>query len=1283
MFRANGSNRSGEETPLFNEKTQVLEDEEVADKIFDIDYSTRIDPGHPDKLKAFINSRMKVFFVPGVRYGREIVELVQRTGIDFETVTYDRAWDLNKWGIGDFYDVRAAIDDFRAILGNLESVLTSDKHFDVMVIPGINGWSHFSHPTRQAILRRVEAGAGLVLVKPFHGGGMEKSEELELLSPLINRFEEGLGIDANAGSGFPRIAFDSLKSETWVPEKHYITDGIPFGLFPYEEIAYYPYDASGEVIIRSESGDPVAAVKEYGKGRIASFGYYPRDILPQHRVFTGKESTYDAIIDDWGGARHSVPFPFLDYFYELIYRSMIWTSRRTPERVIASAAVNANKLILESSMTAGCKVKYTIKDLYDSVAEENVVSSSSFDLPARLAIGGSYRVELSLMDGDRLSDWATVPVNYPLSASILELSLSAEDIRTGETLTADVRVTGTPCECKITAVDDFDRIVAEQTFLLDGDADLRFSYIADHVKSLHVRMRAELFVQGHLIQRVESQPVVVTPLRRTLDDFEVFMCPQNRGQGEWLPLVGQLFREMGVTGLFPGSPKTLTMSGAHGLGVYWYHRDSYVTRKESYLQTKDKLFLHRIPCLNDPAFWDETRDRITAAIRKNRKYGPVSYFANDEGSLTCYVDELDLCFCPHCMKAMRSWLQEEYRDLGELNRIWGTGFASWEKVVPFTLEEAQKSGLFAPWGDHRRFMERTFANAYRNIRSFIREADPDGVIRMSGCQASTAYSGYDYYQLHRHVGYFEAYGVGNQFEFHRSFADPGTIIGGWFGYGAEGMSVQNRIWNAVFHNLTLISIFWEYSCLNPDFTFSRSARDMSRAFIEIKREGIGKLLLHGAKRDSLGIGIHYSMASIHGTRIKEDNTRFESNRQGWIDVLEDLGCQYNFVATQQIEEGGLLRDGYRLLVLPYSIALSDREAEEIKRFADNGGTVVGDLQTGIMDERCLPSGTGKLDDLFGIERLSTKASPFYINGGFTTNADFPFFQFNLAHIPGREDEESGLTMAEIGTREKEGKAAYHDDFMRTVASVVVREYGKGKGVYLNLSLDRYPSLRSRGGGFALRALLKQVLELGGIGKPANLKRTDGTPVEYGYESIYYRDGDASYICVQNRLEERALGHDGLAVGGGRESAVRSETLMVEFSTKSHVYDIRGKTYLGFTDRVQTQIGQGDAGIFAVLPFRVEGLDIVMPHRVNRGDTVGTLIGIRSDEPENGYGHVLSINVYNPQGKHEWIYSGNKASADKTCEWSFAVPFNERTGKWSIRVKDVATGVAAETEFEVV
>jgi hypothetical protein len=45
-------------------------------------------------------------------------------------------------------------------------------------------------------------------------------------------------------------------------------------------------------------------------------------------------------------------------------------------------------------------------------------------------------------------------------------------------------------------------------------------------------------------------------------------------------------------------------------------------------------------------------------------------------------------------------------------------------------------------------------------------------------------------------------------------------------------------------------------------------------------------------------------------------------------------------------------DKYRVLILPYSIALSDAEARQIERFLDRGGIVLADDQTGRMDERC-------------------------------------------------------------------------------------------------------------------------------------------------------------------------------------------------------------------------------------------------------------------------------------------------------------------------------------------
>jgi hypothetical protein len=45
-------------------------------------------------------------------------------------------------------------------------------------------------------------------------------------------------------------------------------------------------------------------------------------------------------------------------------------------------------------------------------------------------------------------------------------------------------------------------------------------------------------------------------------------------------------------------------------------------------------------------------------------------------------------------------------------------------------------------------------------------------------------------------------------------------------------------------------------------------------------------------------------------------------------------------------------DQVRLLIPPYSVALSDGQARQIERFLDRGGMVIAEGQTGRMDRRC-------------------------------------------------------------------------------------------------------------------------------------------------------------------------------------------------------------------------------------------------------------------------------------------------------------------------------------------
>ena len=137
----------------------------------DITYSTEVVTPHIKWATKLPDGPIKSFFIPSIQYGRDMVELMQRLQLAPTTDSIDREWDINCWGIGDYYghEFRGDRDDYQIVYKYVEKDLTSDVPFEVMVIPGLNGWNRMTRPTRDAILRRVRDGAGLVLLHPFIG----------------------------------------------------------------------------------------------------------------------------------------------------------------------------------------------------------------------------------------------------------------------------------------------------------------------------------------------------------------------------------------------------------------------------------------------------------------------------------------------------------------------------------------------------------------------------------------------------------------------------------------------------------------------------------------------------------------------------------------------------------------------------------------------------------------------------------------------------------------------------------------------------------------------------------------------------------------------------------------------------------------------------------------------------------------------------------------------------------------------------------------------------------
>jgi hypothetical protein len=165
---------------------------------------------------------------------------------------------------------------------------------------------------------------------------------------------------------------------------------------------------------------------------------------------------------------------------------------------------------------------------------------------------------------------------------------------------------------------------------------------------------------------------------------------------------------------------------------------------QGYTTTRDKKFLVRRPCLHDPAFWEEIKDYLQNLVRPHVGNQPLLYNLQDELSIGSYHAPMDYCFGEHTLGAFRQWLQKQYHSLDKLNREWDTEFNSWEEVIPMTTYEIKERECntlavgqlenYAPWADHRAFMDISFAQALNRLRDFIREVDPNVPVGIEGTQ---------------------------------------------------------------------------------------------------------------------------------------------------------------------------------------------------------------------------------------------------------------------------------------------------------------------------------------------------------------------------------------------------------------------------------------------------------------------------------------------------------------------------------------------------------------------
>ena len=1245
-----------------------------------------------------------------------MVELMQRLSLDPTTDSIDSSWDINCWGIGDYYghEYRGDRDDFRTVYGYVEKDLTGNARYEVMLIPGINGWSRMTRATRDAILRRVEEGAGLVLLHPFVGDvaghpfkGDEPAgdERIWELSPLV-----GVANDMVNERGYPEVNRDAVTNGKWEPgDPHFITEGLPLELLPEGTVggSFYRYKSRGDVLIKS-GAHPIMSVSNYGRGRVVAMAYLEEGFTPQ----------------SINPIENKIYWNYWEYQYSLLARALLWAAgRNTPVRIqsIIASEDDGLKLSLNASSRQAVNIEVTGDNEFGqalgSATVENVLHSGSntIEIPAsklRPSFGwpsGRQILNVIIRDASDNStlNWGAATFTTPKRAMMTSTKTAVDVYKRGETLSAVLRASGNlnPLQMRMQVWDDLGRLLGNISASARGERT--FTFQLTHFLGKFALVRGELIdVRGAIVDQVRAKPAMVVQETRRAKEYTALVSfggTKHYLQNAQMKMVRAAAADTGFTWSNDVDNSLNIPRGT--FGVYWYDRGpttpegmeraigdykktgdfealGYLTKKELYNRTGDKKFLQRTPSFNDPAVLKNLADIVRASARNKARYNMDYYFVGDEGSLTSYGDAVDFDWNPHTLAGFRIWLQQQYGTLTALNNTWRTNFSDWNSVVPYTTEEAKKTRNFAPWADHRTFMEITFARAYQTARDAAIEGDPDAHIAVSGTQATNAYNGADWSRLDRVIDDFLSYDGGNQWDMHRSFAKPNAMIGFWTGYGSHGLAVQNAIWTAAIHNVLHPNIFWMYSFLNPDFTHSASARDMGKAFSSLRFEGVGKLLMESVRQQD-GIALYYSMPSIHAASILGYHQRssdddeevadkarlsFSANRDGWVKTIKDLGLQFDFVSSEDVATNGLGNDKYKVVILPLVFALSDQEIKQLEQFVARGGVVVADAATGWFDQHCAWQEKERVNKLFGIATVDSDKRQLKLASG-QVRTSSQGIEWGLSRNL------SGIRIAETDVNASGGLALLK---IENADAAIVNRTGKGWTIYLNTAWDQYPKQRaSNFGRTAYRQLLSAILSKAGVRPLIQVSSPDGRQLQQA-QIARYKFGNAEILAIvkENVVIAGVVGQDGVTTyNDANLGQVAKQELTIKLPRKFYVADVRTGKRLGFTNVVRSSIVVGDALVLA-LTAEVTELNLAGPASAHTGQHVSFSL---STAPGPS---LVRCHVYAPDGSHLPIYSKNVLV--EKGRGTFTVPFalNDPTGKYVVRATDVVTGSSVEAQVEL-
>ncbi|MCF7855358.1 MAG: beta-galactosidase [Candidatus Pacebacteria bacterium] len=923
---------------------------------------------------------------------------------------------------------------------------------------------------------------------------------------------------------------------------------------------------------------------------------------------------------------------------------------------------------------------------------QTAAKGETLDIPLDSLVSGRYYVEVRARDDNKhVVDWGETYVDVQPEISIRALALSDDTPSIGDMMKVTVSYAEAVPDkhrLKMLVEDVYGRIFYEKNHTgLPGTLNIT---IPDTSCSLYNYAVAQLFENDTLVD--EKRIAFTIPDNVEEEDIYLLVWAMHI-RGNWRER--QMYRMMkdagvdALTHMWRGKDRGWPVAEA---GLRLVPQATHFKR----LTLPDHLF-------NEDWIAGQTQASIATASQFGR-FGPLAYTLGCENFVDGEKDPRGRFFDGESVWGpFRNYLKSVYGSIENVNSQWESRFESWEDIR-FENEASMlaRPDNPSPWVDFRMFVSHRYIGLLQKMRATIREKDPGAMVGMDGMEHISSYDGYDWWAISRNFDmqntyayYFASCGFPNKlFNGHaiRSFAPRTNLRGCWMNWVQLGREIPYVSWTMLFSGFNSIW-WWEALCLGYEaeafdwhYQPTPAFRQIMEQVAEMK-QGAATLLAH-SQPEKPKVAVHYSENNWHASTLSsrignhinclgeqndlwfdpawrprrhrhagEESQAFadiwkDAPRVGHyaaatrnaVTVLNDLSVPFNLVSRRQIEADGL--NDYKVLVLPFVESLSDREAEKITAFVNNGGTVIADYRCGIRDLHGRLRPRAALDKIFGI----TQTAPFtprkeptmnIIDGVYPCHTT-SFFSQNIELEQGRAN---GVNQ--------------HGD------PVLVRNrFGKGTGVFLNFDLYRYFDLRRRDEEHMLRELFGRLLTGVTLDRRPMLEK--GIPA--GHTRVFrYSDGPARYLGVLR--DPSGTDRSGWEVS-------------VPLETASHVYNIRTREYLGTISELKITLEAGIPACFACLPYKVGKVTVDGAEKVSRGETASFTVAVNAPEGSPVCNHVVFCRITDPAGDERSYFSQTLYCSNGKGELRIPIAFNDPAGHWKLEIREVVSGESETFSFEV-